>query len=591
MPRSLSDQDVQAWLKGRRSTTALTGGRELPYPFPSPGDWRRKWIYFLLVDRFNNRTEDPRDDEPAYKYQGGNFDGILAQLDYLAELGAGALWLSPVLTNPRWFEPYWGGYGTQDLLGIEPRFCRDPAAAEADPELAAAEFRNLVDEAHARGLHVILDIVLNHVGDLFAYEGHGDEAPWNAEGPWPIEWRDRVGAPRPEWPAIENIPDGEDHAGLWPKELRENRFFRRRGTNKKNTSIDKGDFDRLKELHTGVYDHETQRYPVRDHLIRAYQFLIARFDLDGFRIDTLQYVEPEFARVFGNAMREFALSIGKENFFTFGEIWHDTDESWIARFVGRHTERDETLVGVDAAINFPLRSQLVRLCRAEITPEEIADHFDDRKEVLRKVVSSHGDAAGHYVSFLDNHDMTQRVPVEVGPELVPLALTCLMTMHGVPCLYYGTEQGLSGQGKDRESAREALWRGPDAFSRSHPLYQFVAALGELRSEEPALCFGRQYFRPVSGNGRDFGHSPYAGGILAYSRILNDREVLVVANPSRSRRESVYVLVDPRLNPAGRIWRREDPGAPADGAGLPTETRHGIHCVRVEPGPCEAWILV
>ena len=76
---------------------------------------------------------------------------------------------------------------------------------------------------------------------------------------------------------------------------------------------------------------------VRNILIRAYQYLIAKFDLDGYRIDTLMYIERDFARIFGNAMREFALSIGKTNFFTFGEVWMEENESLISQYHGRST--------------------------------------------------------------------------------------------------------------------------------------------------------------------------------------------------------------------------------------------------------------
>jgi len=77
---------------------------------------------------------------------------------------------------------------------------------------------------------------------------------------------------------------------------------------------------------------------VRNALVRAYQYAIAAFDVDGFRIDTLKFIEPDFALVFGNAMREYALSIGKRNFFTFGEVY-DSEEQ-IARFIGRPTSVD-----------------------------------------------------------------------------------------------------------------------------------------------------------------------------------------------------------------------------------------------------------
>ena len=77
-------------------------------------------------------------------------------------------------------------------------------------------------------------------------------------------------------------------------------------------------------------DPDLQRF-----LIRAYQYVIARFDIDGFRIDTLKYIDRDFARLFGDQMREFGLSIGKKNFFTFGEVYDSEDK--IATFIGRNT--------------------------------------------------------------------------------------------------------------------------------------------------------------------------------------------------------------------------------------------------------------
>ena len=70
---------------------------------------------------------------------------------------------------------------------------------------------------------------------------------------------------------------------------------------------------------------------------------------DGFRIDTLKFVERDFARIFGNAMREYALSIGKKNFFTFGEVFDN--EERIAKFVGRNARDADDIVGVDAALD------------------------------------------------------------------------------------------------------------------------------------------------------------------------------------------------------------------------------------------------
>jgi glycosidase len=588
---SLRDKRIDEVLLARPTTTVTSGGVRIPYPFPSPADWRDHWIYFLLIDRFNHPIAAPRFPEPCGLYQGGTFAGVQQRLPYLKELGAGAIWLSPVLMNPGWFEDYWGGYGTFDFLRIEPRFCSDPAAAAQDPAIAEAEFRGLVDEAHAQGMYVILDIVLNHVGDLFNYEGMQDALPWRNEGEYSVYWRDGSGAARGSWTRIEDVEALPRDAGVWPKELQHNDYFRRKGTFDASPDLTRGDFSSFKELVTEYLDTEHGTFPVRDLLIRAYQYLIARFDLDGFRIDTLQYVEPDFARVFGNAMREYALSIGKKNFFTFGEVWQENDEDEIASFVGRDTSKDGELVGVDAAIDFPLWKRLVQVVKGFMPPAELALHFDSRRKTLKYVVSSHGEASGYYVTFLDNHDLNERFHNAQYPSQTRVALACLMTLQGIPCIYYGTEQELDGRGDRREYVREALWGRPDAFSTNRELYKTIRELSALRRKEPALRFGRQYFRACSGNGDDFGYSPYRGGVLAYSRILNDRELLVVANTDTQQPASVHVVIDHSLDAEGtKDWHVLFPAAQQSAAPR-RSTLHGeLRAVQVTLGPMETQVL-
>ena len=81
-----------------------------------------------------------------------------------------------------------------------------------------------------------------------------------------------------------------------------------------------------------------------------------------------------------------------------------------------------------------------------------------------------------------------------------MAVACLFALQGIPCLYYGTEQGLHGGGNSPEAVREALWGKPNAFDRDHPFYQAVRQVSAMRENQPALRYGRQYFRPISGNG-------------------------------------------------------------------------------------------
>src|SRR5438552_10960588 len=328
MPSSLWSPDVQATFSdanSRRTKPIDVNGQPvlIPTPFPSPEDWRDKPIYFLMVDRFNNKDRaplhQPFDDPGYFDFQGGKFSGVQHKLDYIKNLGAGAVWLSPVLKNLRFDHGSYHGYGIHDFLRAEPRFATNPL--KADDEL-----RSLVDTAHAVGLHVIFDIVLNHTGDVFAYNGNSETGFHNT--PQPVQWRDQNGSAQAQFPDISTIPNPVPDALVWPSELQKNQFFRRQGGAASNGDDTIGDFASLKQMITA--DPELQRF-----LIRAYQFVIAKYDIDGFRIDTLRYLKGDLPRLFGNSIREFALSIGKKNFFTYGEVLDANEENDIAGFIGR----------------------------------------------------------------------------------------------------------------------------------------------------------------------------------------------------------------------------------------------------------------
>jgi glycosidase len=530
-------------------------------PYASPADWRDVWIYFLMIDRFNRADGSPPAhppyDAPFGDFQGGTFNGVREQLPYLKDLGAGAIWLSPVLKNRQTESGTYHGYGIQDFLQPEPRFASSPARAED-------ELRSLVDEAHALGLYVIFDIVLNHAGDVFGYTGTGSSASWS-ETELPIEWRDETGAARSNLPVIENIPAAQRRPDglVWPAELQRNAYFRRKGKGGELA----GDFESLKEFVTGLQDGPI--FPVRNALILAYQYAIARYDVDGFRIDTLKYIERDFAQTFGNAMREYALSIGKKNFFTYGEVFDGEDK--IAQFIGRNTRDQSDLVGIDAALDFPLFFHLPSVAKGFAPPTDVIDVYRQRKAVERDVLSSHGEASRFFVTFLDNHDMKERfrsagtdAPDAFDPQVI-LAIALLFGLPGIPCLYYGTEQGLHGRGDKDQFVREALWGKPNAFDRTHPFYRAIQQLSVVRAQQPELRYGRLYFRPLSGDHVHFGASGLAPGVLAFSRILNSREVVVVANANTSGRFQGDVIVDRFLHRDGDPFRvLNDPGAAAPG---------------------------
>jgi hypothetical protein len=307
-------------------------------------------------------------------------------------------------------------------------------------------------------------------------------------------------------------------------------------------------------------------------------------------------------------MREFALSVGKKNFFTFGEVF-DSEET-IARFIGRQTRDESELVGVDAALDFPLRFVLPSVVKGLVSPSALAGMYQHRKVVEQGVLSSHGDATRFFVTFLDNHDVKERIRFE-DPQSpgqfdrqVTLGLACVFSLQGIPCVYYGTEQGLHGRGTD-EAVREALWGGP-GFDRQSTFFQALSQIARVRQRKSPLRYGRQYFRPISGDGVNYGLSTFAGGIVAFSRILNDEEVLVVANTNTTGSDAVDVIVDQNLNAPGDqlsvlFSNASQPVAPqavvtrASGAVRVQEVDGSVGAgpvttVRVTLGPMEAQII-
>jgi glycosidase len=540
MPTQAFDPTVQAVLDQFTSAASVpttvavvVDGNpvQVPYPFPSPTDWRDRWIYFLMIDRFNNPAAPPKFDwNKKYGFrQGGTFEGVRQQLPYLQNLGVNAIWLSPVLKNSRpeidGFAYCYPGYNTQDFFELEARFASDGTTATAHLELKA-----LVNEAHARGMHVILDIVLNHAGRVFDYVLNGQvtdqftnhDLLYGPPGNEPdIQWMNGLGFARGDWQdATDPAGAGPDDA-IWPLDLQRPEFFRRRGS--KDTDAPgppfgyiPGDFGTMRQLvveyDATVPGQETlrQQYgaaPVLGLLIRAYQYLMAQYDIDGYRIDTVKYVRADMVETFGNAMREFAQSAGKRNFFTFGEIY-DSD-GVIDEFVGRNTPGDEGF-GIDSALDFPLFFALPAAIKA-LGPnppgvETVANLVLARKQAEQGLMSSHGEAGQYFVSFIDNHDQNSRFNAPGVPaQQVTMALALLFTLRGIPCVYYGTEQGLQGtiDGLDAmESVREALWGKPNAFDPTNTFYQELKKIVAARMSLPALRFGRIYFREISGNGSD-----------------------------------------------------------------------------------------
>lgn len=548
-PTSIHSREILAALRQAcrpRRKEVWCGDRlvDIPAPFPSPGDWRDHWIYSLLVDRFHNPLAPPRApwNRAQCQFQGGNFAGVRAQLPYLRELGVGALLLSPVLKNCPHDLTAYHGYGPQNFLEIEPRFASDPLGARRNPTLAARELRALIDDAHARGIFVIFDVVLNHAGDVFAYPG-GSAPGWRSS-PYPIHWRDAEGRPRPDW--SNGFPADNADAAVQPIELRHPRCFVRRGQDHKT-----GDFYSNRKL-------ATDSRAVRDTLLRVHQYLIAAFDVDGFRIDAVHLLDEEFAFLFPDEIRNYALSIGKTNFLLFGEATAGDPE--IARYVGRNCPTGRELVGLDAMLDYPLFFMLPDVLKGFAPPLDLARFFERRQELHVNVLGSRDEPGTRFVTFLDNHDQHRRFyhrppdDPHAFDDQVGAGFGCLFSLPGIPSVYYGTEQGLCGTEERYSGAREAekprwewvresLWGKPGAFDPRHPFYRLIQRLSAIRRTRPAQRYGRLYFRPTSCNGWEFGCSTAAPGPVAFSRIVADDEVVCVVNTSPLAPWAGEVIVD------------------------------------------------
>ncbi|MBP9760044.1 MAG: alpha-amylase, partial [Candidatus Pacebacteria bacterium] len=145
-----------------------------------------------------------------------------------------------------------------------------------------------------------------------------------------------------------------------------------------------------------------------------------------------------------------------------------------------------------------------------------------------------------------------------------LAMAHLLTSPGIPSIYYGTEQGFDGGASPgpchdvfvRECMFGGAWgafgtTGMHFFNPDYVLYREIAAIATIRKEQPALRYGRHYFREVSDDARNFGYAALGWGMLAYSRILDDDEVVVILN-LRDTEQANFVTVDMTLSEPGTL---------------------------------------
>ncbi len=539
----------------------------------------RERFYFVMADRFANG--DPTNDtggfdgtrtdhghDPADKgfFHGGDVAGLTERLDYIEGLGTSAIWLTPSFAN----RPVQGagdnasagyhGYWVTDFTRIDPHFGTN------------AELEAFIDAAHERGIKVFFDIITNHTADVIDYEEkqYGyvskDAEPYRDADGNVFDDRDHAGTedfpeldPATSFPYTPTFRSEADKTVKVPAWLNDPTNYHNRGDSTfAGESSTYGDF-------VGLDDLFTEQPDVVDGMTEIYEAWVD-FGIDGFRIDTTKHVNMEFWQEFAPAIREHASRAGNPDFFAFGEVY---DAS--AAFMSQYTTEGE----MDATLDFGFQSVGTGFAKGGATTR-LRDFYADDDWYTDTDSNAYS-----LPTFLGNHDMGRiggfLDDEYAGEELLArdrLAHELMFLTRGQPVVYYGDEQGFTGDGGDKDARQDMFPSevasyndddliGTDAttadanFDRSHPLYRSIRALSALRERYPALADGAQLHRSA-GN---------AAGVYAFSRIRRgeDRELLVALNNAAEARTVSLRTLTPRGS-LRRVWGTGAPRLTADGEG-------------------------
>lgn len=440
-----------------------------PLHVPSP-DWRDQIVYFVMTDRFADgdpRNNDQRTGEyqPGSRkhWQGGDLAGLRQRLDYIRGLGATALWITPPVANQWWDRSvdYGGyhGYWAQHLKQV-------------DRHLGTlADYQGLARDLHGRGMYLVQDIVLNHMGNHFAF-GPG----WNAADPG-ASWRATNGAARPTQKPFDQTD---------PRDPRQ----RRAGIYHWNPDItDYNDpVQLLNHQMAGLDDLNTGNPVVRRALRDSYGHWIRNAGVDAFRLDTIFYVPTDAVHDFLYAqdpaapgVLEVARRTGRQGFHVFGEgfaLDRPFDDTQARRIEAYQTGADGRPL-TPGMINFPLYGAFNDVFARGRPTAELAHRIDATMRLH---------ARPHLMpTFVDNHDV-DRFLAGGSEAALKQALLAMMALPGIPVLYYGTEQGFT-------EPRAAMFAagfgsgGRDRYDTAAPLYRYIARTAALRQAEPALRRG------------------------------------------------------------------------------------------------------
>ncbi|MCP5537986.1 MAG: hypothetical protein H7A51_17350 [Akkermansiaceae bacterium] len=512
----------------------------------SARSWQDDVIYFIITDRFYDG--DPTNNSPAGAakglvdpkqenidlYHGGDFRGIELALthNYFTNLGITAIWITPPVKNV-WNTSYdsddrgktgYHGYWTQDFMDIDPHLTSttkiDGTPYPEGREGRLQHYRDLLNLAHRKGIRVIQDIVCNHAGPVFYYDANNNRqfdrfgkrewiAPYKENGYHAnTRW-----ANIPQWNVQRTGPTGP--LEVWGKTIPFNGIlgqlhtYGRKGFNHDSLGKNNGeevdcDFFSLRDIYTHPQgDHYRE---IVDEFIRIYAFYINDIGVDGLRIDTVKHVHHQFWTDFCQGLRK---AIGKRSRQTlvFGEIYDGSPE-----MLGKYTYPSQgSGVCLDGTLNFQMCWAIRNYMRhgggdyghANGIERAMHDLYASPKNGTRPYYNPVPGPGGlnarqQSITFVENHDGLNRFRVDsVSSRRNTLANALVLTLEGIPCLYYGTEDSLLDPhgkiGQDSETGRLTFIKAKDGRRVEHiqsgATYTATRSLIQARRHLPALRHG------------------------------------------------------------------------------------------------------
>lgn len=443
-------------------------------------------LYMIMPDRFANgdTTNDLVPDmnfpvgatrEDLNLRHGGDLKGIADHVDYLDSLGVTAVWLNPVLENDMPQGSY-HGYATTDYYRVDPRFGSN------------SEYAALVDTLHAHGMKTVMDMIFNH---------SGSEHIW---------FRDR---PSSDW---YNLPGGYEQTNYRLSTV---------------TDPYASDYDRTLSTDGWFVQEMPDLNQLNPHLMKYLVqnsiWWIEYAQIDGIRMDTYPYADRM-------AMAQWCDAVLDEypDFNIVGECWFGDPAGVAAWQRGSSLVKEDEDTHLPAVMDFPLMIK----SRGLAPYTEQTDPWNGLNKIYDHVALDYIYADPlNLLRFLDNHD-TERVLLEVPDSLGSWkqAITLLLTLPGIPQIYYGTELLMAGDRKPGDgNVRRDMpggWPGDtvNAFSRSgrtelqNEATDFLSALLRWRRASKAVAYGAmKHFMP-------------SNGLYLYKRFTPDGdEVIVMLN--------------------------------------------------------------